>query len=522
MSKKILKLCFPVLIIICFISNIIVFNSTTHQGPLFNDTKIDYINFSDDWYYSSSEDPTPVLVDLPYLRDLSMKKNSTYKITKQMSAIDIKNPAIVMTVFQKPFIVSINNTEIFEYDPNTDGFIEGVGSGRFLINLNSIKVNDIITIEFINRVPQEDSRIQAINIIDSNLNSQSSSLQAKEGSTLTFITFLFGVLFTLISIIPSNKVTSRKTIFTLGLFAMTAAIWLLCNTKLIQTFTTNFLFIHKLEMLSFFLCPVLLWIVIYERWLALRKLVAPAIIITGIFYLFALFNDLFNLMDVGQLLIFFNQLGYVNIAYFLFISFYAFIKKVDTYEMFVVMIAVFTSLTFIDLTLHLSYNNGNSVSIYIVFAILLFVCTMFISYLKKANNDAYYLARQDELEYLKRLNYLTLLPNGLKLVENSNKYKPEQIILSFSLIDLEHFRVTKGLSEVNNQIIDFAKDLNIAFGKNDIYHIFDNQFIVILNFSDSALAEFEIDRFRANRQLDSNKVALNFNVNQSQFKNFKF
>lgn len=128
---------------------------------------------------------------------------------------------------------------------------------------------------------------------------------------------LMGVAMALAAIFYEPATSLRNPLFYLSLFVATTGLWVLCFSKYMQFFTTNGVFIHNLEYITFYTFPIFMWAFLLTNWKRSARIVEVAVYSHLALLAIALTCKLFGLLDFSSFLHLYRTVLLVSISGFL-------------------------------------------------------------------------------------------------------------------------------------------------------------------------------------------------------------
>lgn len=503
------------------ILNTIIILPTLNQSATKEDPMQVY-DFNEDWMLTTSSNPNPISINLPYLVEPAVGYDEWITIENTIPSLPFQQMELFTTVFQKNFNVYIDNQEVYSYSPNVDGISESPGSGNFIIELGTLEAGQKITIRFQNKVTTDLSRIQAISLFQTSGSNELLHFYPPLFFFSTLTSFILGTLLIMSSFNKTVRNYNFANLFLIGAFLIVGAFWISCNSKLLQLFTDNLLLIHKLELSSYYLLPLLLWGIIYTRWKELRTYVLPIYLFMTMIYLAFLFVDAINLVDIGRMLTFFTRLGYLNIIYLFVLSIVGFRKKVETYQYFMVGIVFFVIVMFLDLSLHFSYSNKLPVPQFLLYGILIFGTVMFFSFLNGLDHHQKEIYKEQILYEASLVNPKTHYPSRYQLALDASRILPNTTAIYVSLDSTYEYLMEDGYPKFDEQLALCTKLITSSIGnKGNIYQLENNLFAIIIDQPHLEFIPFMMDTIEQSFRNES-QIVIDYTISTSLLANLHF
>lgn len=187
------------------------------------------------------------------------------------------------------------------------------GSGRLFVPLPLDSEGKELVIKLHKVVPEDDSSITKIRILDGLMNERNIVSLSSSAFLATTLMFFVGVclLITCLAYIPAGVKT--YSLYTMAMFVITASLWVMCNSKVIQYFTDNWVLVHNLEYISFFSTPLWLWLFLSYHWDNHKKQCNTAINLLLVFLMITFTAKAFGICDFYLFLKPFHLLAVLNI-----------------------------------------------------------------------------------------------------------------------------------------------------------------------------------------------------------------
>ncbi|MGL5977522.1 MAG: diguanylate cyclase domain-containing protein [Erysipelotrichaceae bacterium] len=484
---------------------------TLNDEPFFTTTKQESQSYNFGWEMTTSTSNKSELVELPFSVDKNLEYNAVITLTQTITSLPYKNVALQTMVFNRPISIYLDDSLLYQYDPQTDGIKEAVGSSNIFVPLENARIGSVIRIEYINRVPKETARIQRINLVNATVSNAADTYMTIVSNMLCMFGLVFGFIIMLYAAITRKRNDNALCLFLIGAFLFFSTLWISCNTKYIQAFITNILFIHKLEIISFFILPSILWGIFLTRWPELNRFVFPIFAFMTGFVCIIFVCDAFNILDGFYFLDLFNRIGFINLIFFLLISIQAFIKKVHSYQSLILGMAGLGLILFLDLTLHYSFKNYAPIVNNYIFGAVGLGIIFFYTYVKQERDTYTMKIKQETTMTLSRMHPLSHLKNDIALQQDLSELPQDVIVIAFSLNDLQKFNQQYGFQAGNQIIQDFTNLLTQVFqSKAEIYHLYSNHYYVMLPKKEEALLFIYLDRIMQAQKANPSDYPLTF------------
>ncbi len=278
------------------------------------------IPLTDNWAYCLNQKASVPLCIPAHLDYFQV--GDTIDIYTTLPISSIKEPYLHTKFYLQYVKIYLDDELIYSY--NGDMMLSGnykVGSGLLVIPLPTNYANKTLHIQYIPSFNSITNYIFPISLTNHNL---IETILHNNATTLYLNAwFLFaGILCIMYSIYLGYLKQSDLSFFFIGLFAIIAAIWFLCNTKCLQLITQNLAFIHQLEYLCFYFIYIPLWLffthIVKEH--RLKRYCIICLIPSVVFFLVAIILYLLRLKDFFHLLMFYHILVIMNALLISFLS----------------------------------------------------------------------------------------------------------------------------------------------------------------------------------------------------------
>ncbi|MEG0692483.1 MAG: diguanylate cyclase [Oscillospiraceae bacterium] len=354
---------------------------------------------------------------LPYY--MSDKNCKIVDIYNTIQATPFETSILVTNVFQKNITVFVEHEMIYEYRFESKSPISKTpGSGRFYINLPDHSQGKTIHIQYERVVPEDLSAIADIVLINAMASCQLYIPNRQIVVLVITAMFIIGAILLIISaVIRSSKVKATPLIC-LALFCVSAAIWFLCNSKMLQFFTGNLVLIHNLEYICFYLIPVALWAFMWSNWKYSPKVTLPMIITMSVFFASSLTLKILGICDFFSLITIFHVLVCINILVFGFISIQGLRSKDFSIKLIFIGFLILCVGGLLDIIGFNSAFNPQAIPIYFIFGIFLMCLCIAISFLNSSRRDFKERIENEMYKVLAYTDALTKINNRLMFEED--------------------------------------------------------------------------------------------------------
>lgn len=484
----------------------------TLDGPQLAPQRAQREAFNEGWTLTTNLHPEAVQVTLPHHVYPDVEHNEVVTITNIIPELPFDDIALQTVVFQRPLSITVDGQLIYEYNPDVDGIKESPGSINLFLPLDSAKPGSRVEISYIQRVPRENSRIQKIYLMDAITPLRSYPNLPPLFIVALFASFGLGLILLLLPL--TGRFRYKPIVLShIGAFFLMSSIWISANTKLLQVFVPNILLLHKLEMISFYSIPLFLWSIYYYQWPKLRKIVVPVLVVMLFFFLTALSLDAFNYLDVFYSLSAAHQLVFINAIFLLGINIYAFLKKIENYEVMIIGSFGLVLVNILDISVHLSYNNTTPIVNYYIYAALGLGSLFWFAYWRGSQMHTKDRITQQLKQELALIHPISQASNLKKLRMDlaNGAINDSMILLVFHLEDLKQYSDNYGFQAGDEQIQKFVSALQETFQAYGlVYHVFANTYYVYLEHKHEPMVPVMVDRLQTYRKVVQLDTILSF------------
>lgn len=290
--------------------------------------------------------------------------------------------------------------------------------------------------------------------------------------------FMFGIGIMLIGVIVIFGDLSReyRTIGWMACISISAALWVMATTGIIQLFTTNYRLIGYLEFLSLDFLLLFFLIFIYELHYErrVRIPVGGLVIITMIFILTSVICDITNIAHLPSFLTAYHTLAVFVFFVTITASFLQWRKNKDSSEgillkgILVVLIVLILELIRFNGQKYIGgFFAGMTVSI-LPIGIVVFIVSMFAMYVVRMIRSFHENIEKQTLMHIAYTDVLTGVANRAKCEDMFNEYNDkidEYTIFNFDLNNFKGINDTYGHATGDSLLVDFATIANKVFEK---------------------------------------------------------
>lgn len=304
-APKKIQIAIIFLLLLCIIC-VLVYNAAAPASVSFGSSQAVFLG--DGWTVARGGE-TKENVSLP-ISVLSGHAGQVF-FSRNISAQRPENSALCIFFYTAPFTVSFNGEQIYEYGIQAlDAGYKSVGSGFHIIDLPNGPGEIRIAVDFSNGIPgailSEASVMPGAAFMARFLRNHIFTIAA--------VLILFAVF---IYILISGAARAGKTAGStqpLTFLAITAAVWLLARSGLLQFFTNNLLLINGIDFLSFFFLPIFALRFVQRRLLLPDRRLLICLTANTLFVIGACLLHFFRIVDFTQTLFIFHPLLFADIV----------------------------------------------------------------------------------------------------------------------------------------------------------------------------------------------------------------
>lgn len=344
-----------------------------------------------------------------------------------------------------------------------------------------------------------------------------------QGSFLQIITSVFmlgiGIMLIGVVIVYGDFSKEYRTIIWMALISISASIWVMSTTGIIQLFVTNFRMIGYLEFLSLDFLLLFFLAFIYELHYD-RKIKLPVgglIVIMTIFIITSLICDALNIAHLPAFLTAYHTLAVFVFFVTIIASFLQWRKNRDSAEGILLKgIVVVLIVLVLDL---IRFNGqkyvggifaGMTVSI-LPIGIVVFIVSMFAMYIVRMVRSFHENIEKQTLMHIAYTDVLTGVANRAKcedMLADYNEKVNEYTIFNFDLNNFKGINDTYGHATGDNLLIDFATVANKVFAECGFFgRMGGDEFIGLIEGCDDKKIDSLMERLQTELNVinDSNK-----------------
>lgn len=442
-----------------------------------------YLRAGWDIYFDGEQEATTA--ELPY--QINDTETTVVDLYNTLPKTPFEISVLTFNFYQKNVFVYVEEQLIYEqkFQPKQTN-AETPGSGKLFVYLPDDFEGKTIHIQLERVVLQDASSLGTVDIINGMVNAR---LFIPGDNMLFFVIatiFLIGIILLLISAAFKSVGVKTSPLVMLALFAISASLWFMCNSKIFQFFTDNLVLMHNLEYLSFYLMPVTLWAFLHLNWDSRSKATVPILMVMLGFFTIAITLKFLGICDMFRLLNIFHILVVINAIVFICFELRNFKQKTLSLKLFYVGIGFFFIGGFTDLMIFYIGSSSESIASNLVLGILLMgVCIMF-SYVFSSKDRLKEHIESDMYKTLAYTDALTKISNRLifenrmnELQANAETYQ-SICIINLDANGLKYTNDTYGHLQGDEMLKTIATELVTVF--TDIatcYRIGGDEFCVI-------------------------------------------
>lgn len=304
----------------CAILFIIILLTSLPYGNFHINTKMDTVNFSSGWTISADGTTLSVDSSLPY--ELDQIPVTDIELHNKIPSYPFDAAVLETTIFQKDIRVYIDGILVMERVFERQSYNQKTpGSGRIFIPLPANSQGKEIMIQLHKVVTEDMSSIFKISIMDGIMTDRGIISLSSSAFLATALMFFIGVclLITCLAYFPAG--IRIYPMAAMAMFVLSGSLWVMCNSKMIQYFTSNWVLIHNLEYISFFTTPLWLWLFLSYNWDSYKKLCNRAVNLFLAFISITFTAKVLGIYDFYMFLKIFHLLAVMNIGVILVLGF---------------------------------------------------------------------------------------------------------------------------------------------------------------------------------------------------------
>ncbi|MFZ2537726.1 MAG: diguanylate cyclase [Oscillospiraceae bacterium] len=415
--KKYKNLLLTILIVYCIVLSVGIIATAIPYNNTYEKYNDEIINFDDYWQVYVDGKKEVDSATLPYkIADENCKVIDIYNT---LPKTPFRASVLAFSVYQKNIVVYVDSDVIFKskFEPSGANS-QTPGSGKFHIYLPENFQGKTIHIRYDRVVPEDNGPIANIDIINGVGNPQLFIQNENVMFFIVTIIFALGIILLVTSLIFRSLSIKISPLISLALFAISSSVWIMSNTKIIQFFTSNFVLIHDLEYISFYLMPITLWAFMWQNWKCYSKFSIAMLSIGSAFFAGSLTLKFFGICDFFYLLKMFHILVFVNVIVFAVVAIKVFRRKDFSIKLFYIG---YTSLCIggiIDIIRYYTIFSSQSRASFYILGILLMGIFIMISFIYSTKDKFKERIESDMYKTLAYTDALTKTNNRLKFEQD--------------------------------------------------------------------------------------------------------
>jgi len=467
-------------IIICFFN---LFTSYCYKDD-FEPYAENYVDFNEKWIIGVDGRMLNSYVTLPYKIH---HKSRNVDIYSKIPSTDFENNLMILRVFQKNIEVSVDGELLYKSKLDKKAWNQySPGSGIHFVFLPKDYEGKDIHINYQIMPGTSETVISTIKIIDGIVSPGTYFGGSKFLLFIALSMLLVGIIGIITTFVYMAMGIQLYQLGLLSLLISSSSTWLMCNSKIMQFFTPNLVFIHNLEYISFYIVPVALWGFVSTNWDESKKENNMMLFIMGTFFVMSITVKCLGLADMFYFLKMFHMMFLANILYI----FYSAIKKVkcrsrslNIFYLGFVILAIFGLMDFIR---YYTVFNTDKMVIFSFAGLLGMAICMILSFvystkdrLTEATENRIYknIAYYDPLT---GINSRTKFEEDKKQIWSNLKIKDTMVISIIDVNDLKVVNDTYGHIMGDSLIKIVANEIKTIFSSHsNCYRIGGDEFCII-------------------------------------------
>lgn len=380
--KHILKNTNYKIIVICYCVILCVFLVITSipYGSLHTNANQTAVNFSSGWIISNSENMDVEGTSLPY--DLKGNDGHTIELRNTIPQVPFPMAVLETVVFQKDVQVFIDGVLVMEKNFEAKSFNQNTpGSGRILVPIPADSQGKEILIRYNKIVPEDDGPIANVHIINGQMNERNIISLSSSAFITTILMFFIGCGLFLTSLVYIYSGVKIYSLSSMSMFVITSSMWVMCNSKILQYFTDNWVLMHNLEYISFYSTPIWLWMFLSYNWDRQKKICNTALTILIAFFIITLTTKAFGICDFYIFLKVFHGLAFLSIFTVLILGIKEYKNQTLGLKIFFLGIAFLCFASIIDLVRYYTVFSPDAMAIFFIFGIIFMGFCLFLTFI---------------------------------------------------------------------------------------------------------------------------------------------
>lgn len=454
---------------VCYCAVLCIFNLSTSYCY-----KVDFepyaersMPFNEGWTVCVDENLPNSRIELPYK---IYHDSHTIDIYNKIPNTGFDSNMMILRVFQKNVKVSLDGQILYQSEFNKKLWNEfSPGSGICFVSLPEDAQGKEIHIEYGLMPGTSETVVSTIKIIDGIV---SPGTYFGESKFLLFIAssmLLVGIIGIVTTFVYIAMGTKLYQLGLLSLLIASSSTWIMCNSKIMQYFTPNLIFIHNLEYISFYLIPVALWGFVSTNWNDSKKASGMMFGLMSAFFAITITLKSIGITDMFHFLKLFHLILLANVAFIFYTAITGMrcrARSLNIFYLGFVILAVFGTIDFVR---YYTVFNTDKMVIFSFIGLLGMSICMILSFIYSTKDK---ITAATENRIYKNLAYydpLTGVNSRLKFEEDKNHIWNDiknTTAITVSMIDIN------GLKAVNDTHGHIMGDRLIKIVANEIRSVF--------------------------------------------------
>ena len=364
----------------CALMCLIVVITSLPYGARGEGTAQSAVDFSKGWTVYADDKQLATDASLPFVLD--NKDLLHIEIRNQIPPLPFAVSMLETMIFQRDFAVYVDGTLVSEKVFSQKYFNQDTpGSGRVFVQLPQDSAGKEIVIKMYKAVPQDESAIAQIRIMDGVLNERNIVSLSGSAFVATILMFFVGVCLLITSIVYVCGGIKIYSLCSMSMFVITSSLWVMCNSKVLQFFTDNWVLMHNLEYMAFYSTPLWLWIFLYYNWEKHAKTCKVAITILTVFSMAVLTAKVFGICDFYASLRIYHALALGNIVVILILGIKEFRRQSKALKIFFLGIACLCLTSCLDLVRYYTLFSPDAMAVFFIFGVIFMGFCLFFTFI---------------------------------------------------------------------------------------------------------------------------------------------
>jgi len=300
-----------------------VFGSVVYSPADLSFDNESYIDWNEGWVHIRNGQSTPVLLPT----SVDAEPDEAVVIENVIPEDFIPNRSLSIRLTMQELKVEVGGQVIFEYVHDESYLAESVGSSWQIIQLPQDCEGETIRITLTSPYSMSSGTINNIRLGSKSAVTFAIFKQHFPRLFIAILIMLFGALFLILGYVFRYLGSDVARITYLGWFAILVAIWLMCESRMLQFFTGNHFVITNLVFIAIMLVPLPLLMYLESAYEMHTKSLYPHFIWAFILNFFiCLFLQLTGALDFFQTVLSTHLLIIIAMIYFVFTAVYEAVK----------------------------------------------------------------------------------------------------------------------------------------------------------------------------------------------------